>query len=281
MITKRSRIRAIWDSIIYNPTSLIGFLIVSSVVIVLVAAPLFLPYDPAEMDFDNLLQPPSFSHWLGTDGLGRDLLSRIVVGGRISISVSLLAITVAATNGIIIGLVSGYFGGRLDSFIMRFIDILLAFPAFVLALALTTSFGFGLFSLVLAIGISYTPNFARIARGSVLSVKQEEFVDAAKAIGVRDLKIMVFEILPNCLAPLIVQATIAIGFAIIMEAGLSFLGVGIQPPSFSWGTMLATGREYLNNGPWIVTFSGLAITYGVLGMNLLGDGLRDAFDVKL
>jgi peptide/nickel transport system permease protein len=164
---------------------------------------------------------------------------------------------------------------------MRGIDVLLAFPAFVLALALTTSFGFGLFSMTAAIGISYTPNFARIARGSVLTVREEEFVEAARSIGLKDLNIMVFEILPNCLAPIIVQATIAIGFAIIMESGLSFLGVGIQPPGFSWGTMLADGREYLARAPWIVTFAGVVITLAVLGMNLLGDGLRDTLDARL
>ena len=256
-------------------------MIVSSVAMVLLAAPLIAPYDPGEMDFENLLKPPSFNHWLGTDGLGRDLLSRILFGGRVSFLVSILAISIAAGNGIIIGLTSGYFGGKLDAVIMRGIDILLAFPAFILALALTTSFGFGVFSLIIAIGISYTPNFARIARGSVLSIKQEEFVEAAKSIGVKDVNIMIIEILPNCLAPLIVQATVAVGFAIIMEAGLSFLGVGIQPPSFSWGTMLASGREYLVNGPWVVSFAGLAITYAVLGMNLLGDGLRDALDARL
>jgi peptide/nickel transport system permease protein len=233
------------------------------------------------MDFKNLLQPPSLKAVLGTDGLGRDLFSRIVYGGRTSFLVGLIAITIASGLGVFIGLTAGYFGGKVDSLVMRGIDVLLAFPAFVLALALTTSFGFGLFSMTVAIGISYTPNFARIARGSVLTVREEEFVEAARSIGLKDLNIMVFEILPNCLAPIIVQATIAIGFAIIMESGLSFLGVGIQPPGFSWGTMLADGREYLSRAPWIVTFAGVLITLAVLGMNLLGDGLRDTLDARL
>jgi peptide/nickel transport system permease protein len=213
--------------------------------------------------------------------LGRDLLSRIIFGGRISLLISILAISFSTFLGISIGLTVGYFGGRIDTYVMRGIDALLAFPDFILALALTASLGFGMHNMVIAIGVAYTPNFCRLVRGSVLVIKEQQYVEAAKSIGAKSIRIMFSEILPNCLGPVIVQATMALGFAILMEAGLSFLGIGIQPPISSWGSILADGREHLSIGPWITTFTGIAITITVLGINLVGDGLRDALDPKL
>ena len=280
MMKEENQLTLLIRGIIYNRTAFIGLGITIIVISLLIFAP-FVIKDPNKPDFGNLLQPPNLKALFGTDGLGRNVLTRILYGGRISLFISIISISLSSMMGVLIGLVSGYSGSRTDSIIMRGIDVLMAFPDFVLALVLTTSIGFGMVGMIIAIAIAYTPNFARLARGGVLSVKEQEFVEAARSIGVSNLKIMFSEILPNCIAPIIVQATIGMGFVIIMEAGLSFLGIGIQSPNLSWGSILAEGREYMAVAPWIVTLDGIIITITVLGINLLGDGLRDTLDPKL
>jgi peptide/nickel transport system permease protein len=228
-----------------------------------------------------VLQPPSAANPLGTDELGRDVLSRLIYGAETSLAVGAIALAIAATAGTLFGLLGGYVGGTTDSVIMRVLDGLLAFPSIVLALAIITALGPGIGNAMLAIGIVTIPNFARIVRGSVLSMKQKEFVEAARASGATARYIMVRVLLPNCLSPLLVQASVSFANAILTEAALSFLGLGVQPPTPSWGVMLDTGRKYLDQTGWYSFSAGAAIFLAVLSLNLVGDGLRDALDPRL
>jgi peptide/nickel transport system permease protein len=227
------------------------------------------------------LQEPSAAHWLGTDELGRDVLSRIIFGARASLAVGSIAVGIAATIGIMLGLSASYYGGPVDSLIMRILDGLLAFPSVILALAIMTALGPYLFNAMLAIGIVSIPAFARITRGSVLSLKETEFVEAAHASGATDTYLMLRVLLPNCLSPLLVQVSVSFAAAILVEAALTFLGLGVQPPTPSWGGMLDTGRKYLDQTAWYSVSAGAAIFLTVLSLNLLGDGLRDALDPRL
>lgn len=277
----KSKLRLIFVGLMKNRTAAIGLFMVLFVVLSVLLAPIISPFNPNEVNFKNILAPPSSKHLLGTDGLGRDVLSRIIYGGRVSITVSVFTVSFATFFGIIIGLNSGYWGGRLDTYVMRVVDAFLAFPAFVLALAITAGLGFGMFNIIIAVGIAYTPQFCRLVRASALSVKEQPYIEAAKSMGVGHLKIIFSEILPNCLGPILVQAPIALAVVILTEAGLSFLGLGVQPPASSWGSMLADARDHLRDAPWIITYTGFAITITTLAVNLLGDGLRDALDPKL
>jgi peptide/nickel transport system permease protein len=238
------------------------------------------PYDPAAVHMRDRLQEPSAAHWLGTDELGRDVLSRIIFGARASLAVGSIAVGIAATAGIMLGLSASYYGGPVDSLIMRILDGLLAFPSVILALAIMTALGPYLFNAMLAIGIVSIPAFARITRGSVLSLKETEFVEAARASGATDSYLMLRVLLPNCLSPLLVQVSVSFA-AILVEAALTFLGLGVQPPTPSWGGMLDTGRKYLDQTAWYSVSAGAAIFLTVLSLNLLGDGLRDALDPRL
>ncbi len=244
-------------------------------------APLVAPYRPDEIHPIDSLLPPTGRYPLGTDDLGRDILSRIVYGARVSLMVGGIAIGIAAAVGVPLGLLAGYVGGRLDGLIMRLMDALLAFPAILLAIALMAVLGPSLQNAMIAIGIIYVPAFARITRANVLSLREKEFVEAARALGAGSLYVAVLVILPNCLSPLIVQGSLGVANAILVEAALSFLGLGVQPPDPSWGSMLAYGRSLLGQAPWYATFPGLAIFVSVLALNFLGDGLREAFDPRL
>jgi peptide/nickel transport system permease protein len=226
-------------------------------------------------------QTPSREHLFGTDEFGRDILSRIIHGSRISLQVGLIAVSISVVLGGFFGAVAGFYGGRIDNLIMRGMDILLSIPSILLAIAIAASLGPGLYNMMVAVGISTTPQYARIIRGSVLSLRGQEFVEAAKAVGSSDTRIIMKHILPNCLAPIIVQSTLGVASAILTAAGLSFIGLGIQPPTPEWGAMLSGGREYIRDYAYMTIFPGLAIMITILALNFLGDGLRDVLDPKL
>jgi peptide/nickel transport system permease protein len=256
------------------------FLVVVALVSIL--APVLAPRDPIETNLSQRLVPigtPGYS--LGADDLGRDILSRLIWGGRISLLVGFSAVMVAMTLGVIIGLLAGYFGRWVDSLVMRLIDILLAFPAILLAITIVASLGPGLRNAMLAVAIVGIPYYARIVRGNVLSLREQEFVQAARVIGAPHARIILRHILPNTLAPLIVAATLDVGWMIMAAAGLSFLGLGAQPPTAEWGVMLSTGRQFIRNAPHLSILPGSAIFLVVLALNFLGDGLRDALDPRL
>ena len=275
-----SRRFATFRKLMRQKASLFGFILCCAIVISAAFAPLLAPYDPEKIDPTVILQPPSRAHLLGTDELGRDVLSRLIYGARVSILVSIVAVSIALVIGVSIGMVSGYFGGRIESLSMRVMDAFAAFPAILLALAILSVLGPGIRNAMIAIGVVYIPAFARIMRGSVLWVKQTEYVQAAKAIGAGNLYIMWRAIFPNCVSPLIVHTSLAFASAIIVEAGLSFLGLGTQPPTPSWGAMLNEGRQYALQNVWYSISAGVAIFLAVLGLNLLGDGLRDVLDPR-
>lgn len=263
-----------------HPLGSFGAVIIILLVIIAILAPLFSPYDPTAQ-IGKRLQPPDNEFLLGTDHLGRDVLSRIIYASRVSLYVGLLAVGLALVIGVPIGILAGYLGGAFDNIVMRFIDLMLAFPALVLAIVLAGLLGPSITNAMIAIGIVYAPRFARVARGSVLSVVEEVYVEAAKAIGGNSPHILWRHVLPNIMAPLIVLATLQLSTAILTEAGLSFLGLGTQPPDPSWGIMLSSGRQYMELAPGVTVFPGLAIAITVLAFNLLGDGLRDALDPRL
>jgi peptide/nickel transport system permease protein len=246
-----------------------------------VGAPLVAPYDPTAIHMQDRLQGPSGKYLLGTDELGRDLLSRVIYGARASFSVGIVAVAVALTSGAALGLVAAFYGGRVDAVIMRLLDALLAFPGIILALAIVAVLGPSLLNVMLAVGIVAIPGYGRITRGAVLAIRAREFVEAGRALGATDRYLMLKVILPNCVSPLLVQASIGFANAILAETTLSFLGVGLQPPTPSWGAMLDTGRKYLGQTSWYSISAGAAIFTAVLSLNLLGDGLRDALDPRL
>jgi peptide/nickel transport system permease protein len=239
------------------------------------------PYNPIKQDFRVERQPPGLDHLLGTDEFGRDVLSRIIWGAQSSLQAGATAATIALALGLVLGMLAAYYGGRADSLIMRGMDVVLAFPYILLAIAIVAILGPGLRNAMIAIGIVYVPHYARVVRGSVLSVRARDYVEAARALGAPDGRVMWQHVLPNTLAPIIVQTTLNVGSAIIDTAGLSFLGLGTQPPTPDWGNMLSAGRSYVIDSPWIATFPGLAILITVLAFNLMGDALRDAFDPRL
>jgi peptide/nickel transport system permease protein len=264
-----------------SKSALLGMIIIVLVILCAILAPVISPYDPIKQSFIKQLRPPSAEFLLGTDEFGRDILSRLLYGSRIALLVGLLADSIALVLGVGLGLVAGYYGGLVDSLVMRLMDIMLAFPYLLLAMMVVAVLGPSLTNAMIAIGIVYTPQYARLVRGTVLSIKEKEYVEAARVVGARPRRVMGRHIVPHCFAPIIVMATLAIGSAIVETAGLSFLGLGAQPPTPEWGAMLATGRTQMLTSPWIATFPGLAILVTVLGFNLLGDGLRDALDPYL
>ncbi|WP_399629117.1 ABC transporter permease [Sporosarcina sp. SG10008] len=265
-----------------NKLAAFGLGVTILMVIVAVFAPLIATHTPNSMDLANTLASAGTEgHLLGTDNYGRDLFSRIIYGARISLIVGVSAVLLGAILGTLLGLLAGYFGGKLDSIIMRTMDGLFAFPFILLAITLMTVLGQGLVNVIIAIGVANIPGFARIVRGQVLSVKEEEFIEVTNSLGATHPRIIFYHILPNCLAPLIVYGTMSIAGAIISEAALSFLGLGVQPPTASWGSILKDGKDFLVLNPQMATFSGLAILITVLGINLFGDGLRDALDPKM
>lgn len=259
----------------------VGFLIVVATLGLAAFANALAPYDPTVMRAEATLAGPGRAHPFGTDAFGRDILSRIILGSRVSMVVAFSSVAVALALGTTVGLLSGFLGGRFDAFWMRVMDVFFAFPAILLAIALMAVLGASLRNLILAIGIVYTPQFARVARAATLGIKHLEFVDAARALGGRSARILRRHVIPNILAPVIVQASLSLSLAILSESALSFLGLGTQPPTPSWGNMLSEGRQVLEIAPWNAVFPGAAIMLVVLGFNLLGDGLRDLLDPRL
>ena len=263
-----------------TPIGFIGGLFVIFLLFIAILAPYLTPYDPVIQDYQRF-QSPNINHWLGTDSLGRDICSRIIQGTRVSMFVGLLAVTIALFLGTNLGILSGYYGGKIDTVLMRFIDILLAFPGLVLAMLISGLLGPSLVNAMIAVGIMLTPSFARVSRGSVLTVKNEPYIASAKTIGCSNLYIILKYILPNIMVPLSVLFSISLSIAILAESALSFLGLGIQPPAPSWGGMLHQGRQFMEIAPWVAVFPGLAIMIAVLSFNFFGDGLRDGLDPKL
>jgi len=262
-------------------SSQIGLALVLIYVTVALFAGVLAPYSPIEQHAKDRLQEPNPNYLLGTDEFGRDILSRLMHGATNSLRIALMSVTLACLLGATLGMTSGYIGGVFDNAMMRVMDLFFAFPAILLALTIVAALGPGAFNTILAISVVYTPIFARVARGPVLSLKNMEFVQAAQAIGTRHPRILLRHVLPNALAPIIVQITLALSWAMLTEAGLSFLGLGTIPPAPSWGSMLSESRKMMEIAPWMAVFPGLAIMLGVLGFNMLGDGLRDALDPRL
>ena len=244
-------------------------------------APMVAPHDPLKQDLNHALARPDRAHLLGTDNVGRDVLSRVIWGTRVSLVAGLGSVAIAVLAGGLLGLLAGYAGGRIDGLVMRLMDAVLSFPPLVLALALGAVLGAGLTGVVIALGVVYTPTFARLMRGQVLSITAREYVDAARALGVPGWRIAWSHVLPNATAPIVVQASLSVAFAILAEASLSFLGLGVQPPAASWGSMISAGRGYLQAAPWIVFGPGAALFVTVVGLNFVGDAVRDALDPRL
>jgi peptide/nickel transport system permease protein len=270
----------IWRRLLASNAARVGFVVIGLFILLGLFAPLISPYDPIGQELVQRLKGPSAAHLFGTDNLGRDVLSRVLFGARISLQVGVLAVALGLVFGTLLGVISGYFSGWVDTIIMRAMDIMLAFPGTLLAIAIVAARGPGLGNTMVAIGVIQIPIYARIVRGAVLVSKEREFVNAALALGSGHVRIMLRHILPNSLAPIIVQATLGFATAVIEAAALGFLGLGAQPPDPEWGAMLADGYKYLVGAPWALIFPGGAIMLTVLGFNLLGDGLRDALDPR-
>jgi ABC-type dipeptide/oligopeptide/nickel transport system permease subunit len=277
-----SRIRALWTVIRRKPLGMVSAGLIIVLVLTAIFANVLAPYDPLAAQPEIRLAPPSWAHPFGTDDIGRDVLSRVIYGSRISLWVGLLAVGIGTCVGMIVGLVSGYWEGRLDLMLQRVMDALMTIPGLILALAIVSVLRPSTTNAMLAIAMVIIPGNSRVVRGAVLSAKQNRFVEAAQAIGCRDYRIIASHILPNVTAPILILASIWLGNAILIEASLSFLGVGTQPPTPSWGLMLSsTGRAFMEQAPWLAFFAGLAISLAVFGFNLFGDTLRDAWDHKL
>jgi ABC-type dipeptide/oligopeptide/nickel transport system permease subunit len=259
---------------------MVGAVVVVAALCMAVFAPLVSPYDPLKQDLANLLAPPSSTHLLGTDNVGRDVLARVIWGTRVSLIVGSLSVAISVVAGCSLGLLAGYWSGRVDDVLMRLVDAVLSFPGLVLALALGAVLGAGLSGVLIALGVVYTPTFARLMRGQVLTIRTREYVAAARLLGAPDWRILQRHVLPNAATPIVVQASLSVAFAILAEASLSFLGLGVRPPEPSWGSMINAGRGYLQQAPWIVFGPGAALFITVLGLNFIGDAVRDALDPR-
>jgi ABC-type dipeptide/oligopeptide/nickel transport system permease subunit len=274
-------ISEILNKLLKDPASVFGLIVVLILVFVGVFATILAPHDPYLVDLSIRLQSPSSIHLLGTDHYGRDILSRLIYGARISLEVGIIASLISLTIGVFLGILAGYYGGITDNIIMRITDIMFGFPALLFLIAITAAFQPSLQTTFLAIGFVTWPSMARIMRGQVLTVKSNDYVTASRSLGSRDWTIIVRHVLPNCLAPVIVAFSMGIAGAIMAEASLSFIGLGAQPPEPSWGSMIYFGKDYLRTAPWLTLYPGIAIALAVLGFNLLGEGLRDALDPKM
>lgn len=273
--------RYVWYRLRRSPLALLGLVIIAVVLVVMAAAPVIAPYDPNHLDLLHRLAAPSSAHWFGTDEVGRDLLSRVLYGARVSVTVGLAVVGISMGIGTTLGAFSGLAGGRADTVIMRLMDVLLSFPSFVMAMAIAAALGPDLINAMLAIAIVRIPFYVRLARGQALSLREKPYVKAAVTFGTRKLTIVRRHIIPNALAPIIVQSTLDIGAAILTASALSFIGLGAQQPTAEWGAMVSNGRDYLLDQWWYPTFPGLAILVTAVGFNLIGDGLRDIFDPRL
>jgi peptide/nickel transport system permease protein len=270
-----------WTSLSHNRITIFGLVIIIVMALIALLSARLAPYSYETVSLSEKLQGPSPAHLLGTDQFGRDIFSRMLYGARVSLIVGFGGVAVSMLIGVFLGAIAGFYGKWTDEIIMRFMDIMLAFPYIILAVALMAMVGPSFNNIILVIGITRIPQFARIVRGSILALKETDFITAARAIGQQEWKILAAHILPNCLTPIVVMASLSVATAILTESSLSFLGLGIQPPEASWGTMVADGRRFMLDAPWISTFPGIAISLTILGYNLLGDGLRDALDPKL
>jgi ABC-type dipeptide/oligopeptide/nickel transport system permease subunit len=269
-----------WRSLIANRAAMVSLFFIAFLVFIAVFGPYLTPYNPIETNMANALKFPSAQHWFGTDQLGMDIFSRVIAGTRVSLTVGLLAVSIALTVGVILGAIAGYSGGWVDTMIMRVMDMMLAIPSILLAITLMAALGKGIDKAVIAIGLVSIPEYARIVRGSFLSIKQNDYVAAAKVVGNSNLRIIFRHVLPNALSVIIVRGTLGISSAVLDTAALGFLGMGVQPPQAEWGDMLGRARGFIFQAPYTLLFPGMAITSTVLAFNLLGDGLRDAFDPK-
>ena len=280
---KRSMALEIWRRLRKNKMAMLGLVILVMLALTAIFADVIADYDTKVIaqDIKNRLQGPSMEHWCGTDEFGSDIFARLVHGSRVSLVVGLISVSISLLMGGALGAIAGYYGGRVDNVIMRIMDIFLAVPSILLAMTIVAALGTSLINVMLAIGVSGIPGYARIVRASVMSIKDQEFVEASRAIGAKSPTTIFREILPNCLAPIIVQATLSVAGAILSTASLSFIGLGVQPPSPEWGAMLSGGRNYLRDALHLTLFPGLAIVITILALNLLGDGLRDALDPRL
>jgi ABC-type dipeptide/oligopeptide/nickel transport system permease subunit len=269
-----------WRSLIANRTALVSLCFIAFLVFLAVFGPQLTPYNPIETNMANALKAPSSAHWFGTDQLGMDIFSRVIAGTRVSLTVGLLAVSIALTIGVILGSIAGYAGGWVDAVIMRVMDMMLAIPSILLAITLMAALGKGIDKAVIAIGLVSIPEYARIVRGSILSIKENDYIAAARVVGNSDFRIIFRHVLPNALSVIIVRATLGISSAVLDTAALGFLGMGVQPPQAEWGDMLGRARGFIFQAPHTLLFPGMAITATVLAFNLLGDGLRDALDPK-
>lgn len=282
-IKKKSLWAETWHRLKKSKLAMFGLYVLLALIILAILADFIYDYDTdvIEPNYSIVLQEPSSEHWFGTDNLGRDVFARVIYGSRISLKVSIMSIIISLIIGGGFGAIAGYYGGRVDDILMRIMDVFLAIPNMLMAIAVVASLGPSMFNLMLAIAISNIPRFARIVRASILGVKDEEFVEAARACGATNTRIIIREVLPNCMAPIIVQGSIAIASSILIIASLSFVGLGVTPPTPEWGSMLSEGRTYIRDSNYLTIFPGLAIAITSLSINLLGDGLRDALDPKL
>ncbi len=270
-----------WSYLRRNTLSVIGILVIFVFILVAAFGPYFAPHNPVKGETSDRLQAPSGQHWFGTDQLGRDIFSRVIHGARVSLRIAIIVAVIAGTVGTVVGVTSGYFGAMVDDLLMRVTDMFFAFPKLVLAMAVAAALGPDLENVIFAIAIASWPVYARLARGEALAVREEDYIEAIRALGAGRMRILFLHVLPMCITPIIIQVTLDMGFIILTAAGLGFIGFGAQPPTPEWGIMIAEGRNFITSQWWLSTFPGLAILVTVLGFNLLGDGLRDVLDPRL
>lgn len=278
---KFDQLKTTWKRLRKNKAAVVGGFFILLFIFVSIVGPELTTQDPNKVNIINKLQAPSAEHWFGTDNYGRDIFTRIIHGMVLTLRVGFLSVTIGGVIGVILGIVSGYYGGKIDTIIMRVMDVLLAFPGILLALAIVSVLGGSLNNVIIAVAVFSIPAFARIVRGSTLSVRKLEYIDAMKALGASDFRIIFKHILPNVMSPIIVQATLRIATAVLTASGLSFLGLGAQPPTPEWGAMLSEGRAFMTEHPHVILFPGMMIVIVVLAFNIFGDGLRDALDPKM
>lgn len=271
----------VWKRLRRNRFAMAGAAVIALLFVVAILAPHLTPYDPSAIDAYNVLMPPSLKHWMGTDELGRDVFTRVLYGARISLLVGFVAVGISIAIGTLVGLASGFYGGWIDGLLMRFVDIMLCFPTFFLILAVIAMIGPSIWLIMIVIGVTSWMGVARLVRAEVLSLRERDFVLAATSIGASDLRIIFRHVLPNSMGPVLVAATLGVGGAILTESALSFLGIGVQPPTPSWGNILTSGKNYIEFAWWLSLYPGLAILVTVLAYNLLGEGIRDAIDPRL
>lgn len=281
VLKRRGQIAEIWYRLRRNKLAMFGLFIISIAAFIAIFADKLAPYDATEQDIYNRFAAPCLEHWFGTDNYGRDILSRILIGSRISLLVGVVATAISTVSGIFLGAIAGYYGGRIDNYIMRFLDVFMAIPNLLLAIAIAAAMGPGVLSAMIAVGVADIPRMARTARAPIMMTRNQEYIEAAQAINASTSRIILRHVLPNSFAPIIVQITFNIARAIITASGLSFLGMGVQPPTPEWGSMLSAGRGYLRDYWWVTTFPGAIIMITVFSFNVLGDGLRDALDPRL